>query len=242
MSKYTYNKNFFEVIDNEVKAYWLGFLYVDGCIERLFRNEKLKAMTLELNIQSGDKGHLFKFLKDIESNVPIVDKINKIKDKEYSSCKVRVNNTNICRDLIKLGCIPQKSLILKFPTLNQVPKHLVLHFIRGYFDGDGCVSYNENPYIDKRNNKSYINKNLIISFVGTYEFLQSLSSLLEEYGITCGDIKHGNCGKAFELRIYRNNNIYNFHKLLYDNASVFLKRKYEKFQFAFKQLNFKPAS
>lgn len=29
MSNYSYNKNFFEKIDNERKAYWLGFLYAD---------------------------------------------------------------------------------------------------------------------------------------------------------------------------------------------------------------------
>lgn len=236
MSKYTYNKNFFEIIDNEIKAYWLGFLYADGCIERIYKNERLKGMTLELNLQSDDKGHLFRFLKDIESNVPIVDKTNNIKGKEYTSCKLRINNTNICRDLIKLGCIPQKSLILKFPTLEQVPDKFILHFIRGYFDGDGCVSYNENPYIDKRNNKEYINKNFILSFVGTYDFLIKLSSKLENYNIKCGQIKNGNCGKAFELRIYRNGNILNFFNLIYKDANVYLKRKYNKFQYAFEKL------
>lgn len=40
--------------------------------------------------------------------------------------------------LIKQGCAPKKSLILKFPTSEQVPLDLIRHFIRGYFDGDGC--------------------------------------------------------------------------------------------------------
>jgi len=46
-------------------------------------------------------------------------------------------------DLIALGCIPRKSLLLKFPTSNQVPEHLIRHFIRGYFDGDGHFTNTE---------------------------------------------------------------------------------------------------
>ena len=42
-------------------------------------------------------------------------------------------------DLNKLGVVERKSLILTFPTEQQVPKHLMPHFIRGYFDGDGSV-------------------------------------------------------------------------------------------------------
>ena len=63
MSKYTYNENYFKIIDSEEKAYWLGFLYADGCITRFYRNEKLKSMSLELTLQSNDIEHLKKFLK-----------------------------------------------------------------------------------------------------------------------------------------------------------------------------------
>ena len=60
MSKYYYNKDYFSVIDNSDKAYWLGFLYADGCINRYYRNEKLKAMNLELTLCDEDKKHLQK--------------------------------------------------------------------------------------------------------------------------------------------------------------------------------------
>lgn len=43
-------------------------------------------------------------------------------------------------DLSKHGCVPNKSLILKFPT--TLPNELVNDFIRGYFDGDGSVYIN----------------------------------------------------------------------------------------------------
>lgn len=31
---YAFNEGFFDVIDNEAKAYWLGFIYADGYIAR----------------------------------------------------------------------------------------------------------------------------------------------------------------------------------------------------------------
>lgn len=45
----------------------------------------------------------------------------------------------MCNDLISHGCVPNKSLILKPPKIDN---ELINHFIRGYFDGDGCVSFN----------------------------------------------------------------------------------------------------
>lgn len=45
--KYTFNFNFFEKIDNELKAYWLGFLYADGCIHKINKyGEQELSLTL----------------------------------------------------------------------------------------------------------------------------------------------------------------------------------------------------
>ena len=43
MSKYVYNKDYFEKINTSEKAYWLGFLYADGCITRFYKGEVLKS-------------------------------------------------------------------------------------------------------------------------------------------------------------------------------------------------------
>ena len=50
-------------------------------------------------------------------------------------------------DLIKHNVIPNKSLVIKY--LNTLPKELERHYIRGYFDGNGCLSIskvNENNF------------------------------------------------------------------------------------------------
>lgn len=109
MSKYKYNKDYFNKIDTADKAYWLGFLYADGSINRYYKNEKLRSMTLEIGLADKDRNHLEKFKKCLDSNIPIFERINKLKGKEYKSVRIQLNNTKICYDLCDLGCTPHKT-------------------------------------------------------------------------------------------------------------------------------------
>ena len=236
MSKYTYNKNYFEVINTKEKAYILGFLYADGCINSYYKNERLKAMTMEIQLKYDDIELLEKIKNELEANVPITTKTNKIKDKIYKSCRMIVNCTGMCRDLIKLGCTPKKSLTLTFPNEEILPIKFRNDFIRGYFDGDGCVHYSENYRESNICNSSWISKNFVVSFVGTYEFLEKLKNILYSNNIHSCDIKHGNCGKAFELRLYGFENIINFYNYIYDDSKLFLKRKFDKFNYAIEKV------
>lgn len=57
------------------------------------------------------------------------------------SCSWYVTNYHLWNTLNNYGCIPNKSLTLKFPDESIFKsKDLIRHFIRGYFDGDGCFS------------------------------------------------------------------------------------------------------
>lgn len=243
MSEYYYNEKYFEKIDNEHKAYWLGFLYADGYIEPIYRNNKIKAFRIEIGLSSTDKQHLECFINDIESNVPIKEKIQKINNQEYLSCKVRINNTKMCKDLINLGCTTKKSLTLTFPTIDQVPLVYVKDFIRGYFDGDGCISYSERNYIDKRNNKQYLQKNIVSSFIGTQNFLLDVINILSAYNINFKYNKNPHCGSACEIRLTKHSELVNLFCFLYKDSTIYLSRKKEKFLYAFDKLNIKiPAS
>ena len=236
MSEYYYNKDYFKIINNEHKAYWLGFLYADGYVEPIYRKDKIKAFRLELSLQESDEDMLLLFKKDIETNANITDRIIKSKDKNYHAKRIRINNTELCRDLMNLGCMPKKSLILKFPNHTIVPQELIRHFIRGYFDGDGCVSYYETKYIDKRNNKQYTKKHKICSFVGCQDFLLSLQEELINNDIFFKFVKVNNCGKASEIRIEDVENIIKFYDYLYNSNSICMARKKEKYDFLLKQI------
>lgn len=206
-------ENFFEVIDTEEKAYWLGFLYADGCVGEKFKNGKLKQMTLEVGLKGSDEEHLIKFMNSLEySNYKITHRT--INDSD--TCRVSVYSTKLCRDLITKGCIPRKSLILQFPSYDIVPKYLMKHFIRGYVDGDG--------YIGVKHNKTYNTLRFSVCS-GSKDFLLGL---VKEMGLKDTDYKY---------RKDERNNLYiiEIHKEptlriinnLYKNSKVHLTRKYD---------------
>lgn len=202
--KYSYNENFFEKIDNEIKAYWLGFLYADGGITVGKRSKHL-----EITLGEKDKNHLTKFVQTIQGNMPITEKIVKLKGKEYKSYRVTVCSSKLCEDLIKLGCTPNKSLTLIFPQ--NLEPNLYAPFIRGYLDGDGTIS-----------------TRCRISICGTYEFLNSLQQhLILELDVTEVKILSDKRAKHYQYERVGANAL-KIMDYLYSEAEVYLDRKYDK--------------
>lgn len=129
------NHNYFKVINDEHKAYWLGFLYADG-----YNNEKFYQV--EITLKDEDKYILEELKKDCESIYDIKYKEVNLNGKIFPCNRLTLYSKEISQDLKKLGCMQKKSLIIKFPTEEQVPNSLIHHFMRGYFDGNGCISGN----------------------------------------------------------------------------------------------------
>lgn len=127
-----FNKHIFDVIDTEEKAYWLGFIFADGYISS-------RDNSFELSLKGSDIEHLHKFNKFMEHNKDNV-KLGEVKnkDKTFLRCRWGIVNKHLWNTLNNLGCTPRKSLTLQFPN---IPEELEIPFIRGYFDGDGCLSY-----------------------------------------------------------------------------------------------------
>jgi len=202
--KYTFDYDYFSKIDTCEKAYWLGFLFADGCINSF--NDKTS-----LCLQQRDKEHIIKFCNTIQRS----------SDDMYFSKKTKSYNLTLCskkmaKDLINLGCVNKKSLILQFPDETIISKSFVFSFIRGYFDGDGCIHL--------------LNKglNAVISFVGTNIFLQKLKLILEEHGIICNVYKTHS--QAYQLSFSSKQSVEIFYNLIYPNKNVVnLNRKHEKF-------------
>lgn len=222
--KYSCDENFFENINTEEKAYWLGFLYADGSInERRTKEGRLKSIGLEINLNDKDYSHLEKFNKSIKGNYKITTKVNKLKGKEYNSCRISIGCTKMCRDLIKLGCTPRKSLTLVFPTEEQVPKEFVRHFVRGYVDGDGSVMFSTNKKYSR------------LSIISTEDFLYECRDRMgwkTTNAINCS----GSCGKAYILE-YNGKYVLDYLKTLYENSNIQLDRKYKKYKEILAHLN-----
>jgi len=221
MSKYNYNKDYFAVINNEEKAYWLGFLYADGCINRYYKNDKLKAMNLELSLCKNDYNHLEKFLLALESNVPIHKKNVTYQNKQYEEYRIEVCCTKMCYDLINLGCTPQKTFNISFPTEEIVPKIYIRDWLRGFFDGDGCIS----TYVIDGSN------HIVTFFCGIETMMNEVADFLNHEKIIRKKlhIYHDKRSKCCEIRIYGKDTNKEFLDYLYKDSTIYLDRKYNKY-------------
>ena len=214
--RYAVNQNYFKEINTSNKAYWLGFLYADGCILSDI-NRRTGGSVLEICLNADDVNILERFKISLSSNSPIKEKI--INDK-YKAVRLNICNTNICKDLVRLGCTSRKSLTLKFPTEEQVPQYLIPHFIRGYFDGDG------NVYVDDKGKLSPK-----IGFVGTKEFLEEILNIAENnLGLT-RVVKYQKKGnQAYQIQWSGFSNLKSWEEYLYNYEDIiYLPRKREKF-------------
>lgn len=195
-------QDFFEVINTEEKAYWLGFLYADGYVSK-------NSNHIELSLQLSDINHLIKFSKAINFTNNI------IKDYKVPRCRICFACKKMHKDLVNQGCVPQKSLILNHPE--NVPEELVIHFIRGYFDGDGSVSFNER----KHHRPS-------LQIIGTEDVLSWISEKLNKKVNRKRKDKRTENDKTLCMS-YSGEKAREILFMLYKNANVYLDRKYERF-------------
>lgn len=217
VNKKAYNEHFFDVIDTEEKAYWLGFIFADGYIysSPLDTSKKRIDWNFELCTKGDDKEHMEKFAKAIGYNKEL--HVTKADKYGHTRCRVCLSSEILWRQLNSLGCTPRKSLTLKFPDENIFKsKDLIRHFIRGYFDGDGCISYANKEHTIP----SY-------QILGTKEFLKVIMSYLniEE------TLFHNHNNKkevTMFIHAYSKRAMQLLHKL-YDNCSIYLNRKYDRF-------------
>ena len=136
--KYTHQYDFFENIDTEEKAYWLGFMFADGYITDC--SNRYGEDKFGITLHSKDISTLEQFKKSIKSTNPITD----VSSNGRSLIRIIMSSQKTVDDLISHGCFKQKSLILEPPI--GVPNNLIHHFIRGYFDGDGSIFWNKSAF------------------------------------------------------------------------------------------------
>lgn len=190
-------------------AYVLGYFCADGNMHRL-----KKSNSWLFSIGSNDVTHLQLIKETIGSTHPFQKKSSQPK-----LLNLRFASDKICKDLLKLGITPRKSVTLHFP---KVPQRYLNDFIRGYFDGDGSI------YIEERNQTA----KLSISS-GSKNFLVAIRNHLRYLipGVQGNVYKHKEA-RCYYLRYYRIDDMPRLFKFLYatGQATLCLKRKYEKFK------------
>lgn len=114
-----FNENYFEKIDTEEKAYWLGFIAADGYVH-------YDDYYLSIDLAWVDKVHILKFIECVRYTGATRNKKN-----TFGVC---LYSKKMVLDLIKAGIHTKKSFTVK-PWVG--PQKLMPHYWRGVFDGDG---------------------------------------------------------------------------------------------------------
>lgn len=220
-TKKTCRRDFFNVIDTEEKAYWLGFIFADGYISYSEKNMKKGQLATTyctgIKLKWSDGEHLKKFNKSISGNYKVFKEINHpdgFRKQTTEAAKILVYSQQMYNDLNKYFD-RDKTYTAKFP---DIPENLIRHFIRGYFDGDGCLSL--------------IDDKIYIKFLGaSKDFHEGLKEVLKNNNfIFTSNSKinlHGT--EMYYILINRNLEKIKFLDWIYQDCNVYLDRKYEKY-------------
>lgn len=199
--KYLVDEDFFEIIDSEEKAYWVGFILADGCIIQAKWTNRLNVTLGNIDVQ-----HLEKLKQSLSSTHRVIERPGR------GVSSLDICSEKLCKDLIKLNVTPRKTYT---GTPAIVPDNLRDHYFRGLVDGDGSIC--------KASNK--LGYALLLS--GTVPILQDFSSWLGHNGKYIY-AKGGQAGHVFRLSGYQAT--INALETLYGSANIYLDRKYKLYQ------------
>lgn len=208
--KYTAKYDFFETIDTEEKAYWLGFIAADGYVTN--RNQ------VGITLNTKDKSHLEKFKKAISSTHKIFDYVYDTtfkKDTEYS--RILITSDKMKNDLVSKGILEQKTFLLEFPITDS---SLIKDYIRGYIDGDGSIT------------RTLSDSGLIYEYqlkvMGRKDFLRGILKYLDKESQTLFK-RHNDKTDNYYFSIGGNNQVESVLDMIYGDANVYLDRKHQRY-------------
>jgi len=180
----------------EYSAYWGGFIAADGCVTN---------NTLKICLSYDDLTHLEKFKTFMQNTHKITSNTDK-----YYRCEMSFKQETVLSDLkLNYNITERKSLTYKLP---EIPSNEFRHFLRGYFDGDGCIC-------ESFSNKNSTTATLYTTITGSNEFIKALYEKINLPGTiqqkeNVSTIKY-NTNSSFELLDY-----------MYKDCNVYLDRKF----------------
>lgn len=136
-------------------------------------------------------------------------------------CRFIVNSKHLWTILNQYGCTPRKSLTLEFPDISIFnDKELIRHFMRGYFDGDGCISWGNKEHTV-----------LTVQLLGTQSFLSSfLFNCPKEYWDLTLHHNHNNVEESTMFFNLASNKAKRFLDFIYQGSNIYLDRKFNRYK------------
>lgn len=216
--------DFFKNISTELQAYLLGFYAADGSIDE-------KRKTLRICLQEGDSELVYLY-KDIISPdarlytiAPrIVTGRNGMKVQGHEAFGVDITSAILVNDLVDLGYGYNKSHAdLHLPNID---KSLIPHFIRGYFDGDGCIT----GWLSIEKGKSDRFRFKFDICGKTESILNEIIEFFEEHDIKINK-NYLRRDDMYRISTSSRKEVEKIYHLLYDNSNFYLSRKFNKFNY-----------
>lgn len=199
IGRYSLNEDYFNEINIPEKAYFLGLMFSDGSVTDSGIYLKMK-----------DEDILLKFKNALQAEQPV----KKIYYGGYEAYIIQLYSKRLAASLSSFGCTKNKTRTIRFPN---IPKEFYSHFIRGFFDGDGCLILN------KELGKTQFN---ITS--ASKQFLEELNPIISKVSGTKGGISKETKYEVWHLR-FCGKAVQTIMNWLYQDATVYLQRKYRKY-------------
>jgi len=210
-TRYTVNESFFEKIDSEAKAWVLGWWYADGNVV----DDKIRLAITDKEL-----------VEKIAKLMDYTGEVNFKKRKQphhKDQWELRICRKKLVEDIIKLGCFKRKSMILEFPTFDQVPEKYIRHFIRGYFEGDGSIYPSRKKYWQ-------------VCIVSSENFINGLRNYLKQkFDMKTSWQYRYSHTTTMQMRITRQADVIRFLDWIYKDANYVLDRKFQKYKKALKK-------
>lgn len=204
-------------------AYVLGFFAADGSMLK----NKSGGHFIEFNIT--DRNVLCFIRTAVGSNHKITKRPSR--NSEWKNIyRIQIGSKEWFSDLSYLGFTQRKSNTLQFPN---VPKKYVCDFIRGYFDGDGCVYFKKLKYADRKRKRWVV---LTLFTSGSKNFLMTLHDILRMFEVEGGSLRKK--VRGFDLAFSHRDSLA-LYRLMYHTVSttnLYLPRKHKLFRKAMETL------
>ena len=214
--KYICDYDYFENVDTEEKAYWLGFIYADGWISKQKYGDYFG-----ITLSTKDIDHLHKLKESMQSTYNINSYVHDTDYKDNTEYSVyKVCSKKVVADLIDKGVFENKTDIIEPPK--GVPHNLVRHFIRGYFDGDGSFSY----FVSNKNKNMYQ-----VKILGTESLLDYINDFVDDsLGFRIPRyFKRRDHQTVMSYELSSKKRAMAFLDFIYKDATIYLDRKYDKY-------------
>ncbi len=202
------DEHYLDVLDTPEKFYFLGFFAADG-------TNMQDSKRISIKIQARDVDLLLRFKEMFHSEYEL--HYVKRPQPTWSDCyDFYMGGKYLCDRLDELGFPQRKTFKLNYP--DYIPDEFVRDFIRGEFDGDGCISLSDN------------NRCAECSFVGYKPFMRGLQKAIKEQtGVLFREVPYSKNDKLCRMVSYRKDDNIKFLNWLYKNSSIYLQRKYNKY-------------